>query len=111
LKSDADKELMCDIWSKYFGTEIPPEAITVCQGCLEGGGDPGCTVRSCSNEKGLVNCAHCAQFACNELKEKMNFVEQKLNDGVDIPEDDYERFIKPFLGKEYLDDIRKSLET
>lgn len=111
LKSDSDKQLMCDAWAKYFGSEIPPEAITSCEGCLEGGGDPGCTVRSCTIEKSLDNCAHCQDFACEKLKDRMNFVQDKLKDGVDVPEDEYERFIKPFLGKDYLEDIRESLES
>jgi hypothetical protein len=110
LKSDADKVSMCRAWSKYFGSEIPPEAITVCAGCLKEGGDPSCTVRPCAIEKNLENCAHCKQFACDKLKPKINFVEEKLKDGVDVPKEDYERFIKPFLGKEYLLKIRESLK-
>ena len=111
LKSDADKQQMCDAWAKYFGSEIPPEVITVCEGCLEAGGDPSCTVRPCAIEKNLDNCAHCEQFACDKLKPKINFVEEKLKDGVDVPKEDHEYFIKPFLGKEYLLKIRESLET
>jgi len=109
LKSDADKLSMCQAWAEYFGSEVPPEAITACEGCLADGGDPSCTVRPCAIERKLTNCAHCELFACDKLKEKMNFVEDKLKDGIDIPEDDYERFIKPFLGKDCLEEIRKTL--
>jgi hypothetical protein len=111
LKSEADKQGMCDAWAKYFGSEIPPEAITVCNGCLEDGGDPSCTVRPCAIAKRVENCAYCKQFACDKLKPKINFVEEKLKDGVDVPKEDRERFIKPFLGKENLLKIRESLET
>ena len=111
LKSDADKKKMCDAWAKYCGSEIPPEAISVCEGCLEDGGDPGCTVRPCAIEKYLENCAHCEQFACDKLKPKINFVEENVKDLSNIPKEDYDSFIRPFLGKDYLNDIRESLKS
>lgn len=30
-----------------------------CPGCLQGGGDPNCKVRSCAKEKGYRTCAEC----------------------------------------------------
>jgi hypothetical protein len=111
LKSDADKKQMCDAWANYFGSKVPPEAITICNGCTEGGGNPSCTVRPCAIEKNIENCAYCKQFACDKLKPRMNFVGEKLKDGVDVPKKDHERFIKPFLGKENLLKIRESLEA
>jgi hypothetical protein len=111
LKSEDDKKKMCDAWAKYLGSEIPPEAITPCTGCLAGGGDETCTVRPCANEKDLDNCAHCEQFACDKLKSKMNFVEEKVKDISNIPEEDNNLYIKPFLGKKRLLEIRESLET
>ena len=111
LKSDADKIKMCDAWTKYFGSEVPPEAITACDGCLEEGGDPNCDVRPCATEKSLDNCAHCEHFACDKLKPKMNFVEENVKDLSNIPKEDYNSFIRPFLGKDYLNDIRESLKS
>lgn len=111
LKSDADKQKMCDAWAKYLGSQIPPEAIKSCAGCLAGDGDETCSVRPCANEKNLDNCAYCEQFACDKLKARMNFIEEKVKDSSNIPEEDYNSFIKPFLGKEYLLKIRESLET
>jgi len=32
-----------------------------CPGCLEGGGDPNCKVRSCTKEKGYRTCAECSE--------------------------------------------------
>jgi len=32
-----------------------------CPGCLQGGGDPNCKVRSCAKQKGYRTCAECAE--------------------------------------------------
>ena len=32
-----------------------------CPGCLQGGGDPNCKVRSCAKQKGHRTCAECAE--------------------------------------------------
>ena len=32
-----------------------------CPGCLQGGGDPSCKVRSCTKEKGYRTCAECSE--------------------------------------------------
>jgi hypothetical protein len=33
-----------------------------CPGCLQGGGDPDCPIRSCSREKGFTSCAQCSDL-------------------------------------------------
>ena len=110
LKSDADKQRMSDAWAKYCGFEVPPEQIQRCPGCQVSGADPTCTVRPCAIEKGVENCAHCEQFGCKKLKEKMNFVEDNIKvDLSTIPEEDFHLFIKPFITKESLQEIRDSL--
>lgn len=109
IKSDDDKQRMCDAWAKYFGSKIQPEEITACAGCLQGDGDPDCDVRPCADEKHLENCAHCDLFACDKLKPRMNIVEEKVDDVSTIPEADYNLFIKPFTGKERLLKIREGL--
>ncbi|MBN1805350.1 MAG: DUF3795 domain-containing protein [Sedimentisphaerales bacterium] len=110
LKSDADKQRMSDAWEKYCGFEVPAEAIKSCAGCAAGGGDETCTVRPCATEKNLDNCAHCEQFGCDKLKQKIDFVEQNVKVKLsDIPEENYNLFIKPFISKECLNEIRKSL--
>ena len=112
LKSEADKKQMCDAWAKYLDSDIPPETITVCDGCLEGDGDPTCTVRLCAIEKDIENCAHCEQFECDKIKSKMNFVEENVKvDLSSIPKEDFNLFIKPFISKECLLEIRESLGT
>jgi len=110
LKSDDDKQRMSDAWAKYCGFQVPTEQIQSCPGCLVSGADPTCTVRPCAIEKNVENCAHCEQFACDKLKSKMNFVEQNVKvDLSNIPEEDYNLFIKPFINEECLLEIRESL--
>jgi hypothetical protein len=39
-----------------------------CPGCLQGGGDPNCKVRSCTKQKGYRTCAECSEAeACETL--------------------------------------------
>ena len=110
LKSDADKQRMSDAWAKYCGFQVPTEQIQSCPGCLVSGADPTCTVRPCAIEKDVANCAHCDQFGCEKLKAKMNFVEDNVKvDLSTIPEEDFNLFIKPFITKESLQEIRESL--
>ena len=111
ITSDADKQRMSDAWKKYCGFDVPPDVIKSCSGCLAGGGDETCTVRPCAIEKNLDNCAHCEQFACDKLKPKMNFVQENIKDPENIPKEDYDSFIKPFLGEENLLKIKELLEN
>lgn len=91
---------------------MPPETIKSCSGCSANGGDPTCTVRPCAIEKDVDNCAHCEQFGCDKLKAKINFVKENVKvDLSDIPEGDFNLFIKPFMSKECLLKIRESIET
>jgi hypothetical protein len=111
IKSDADKQRMLDAWAKYFGFQIPPEKFTACAGCAEKGGYPDCTVRPCAIEKGIENCAHCDQFACDKVSGLMNFVDEKVKDLSSVPEEDYRLFIEPFMSKERLTKIRDSAQA
>lgn len=41
-----------------------------CPGCLEGGGDPNCSIRECCRQKGYVICAECTQMIdCKRLRQ------------------------------------------
>jgi len=55
-----------------YGIELKLEDVTDCDGCLtEGGrlfsGCKECPIRDCASEKGIANCAHCEQYACEKL--------------------------------------------
>ena len=61
-------------WRKMFNApEITAESV-ICDGCLgtNGGRLSGygskCDIRACAVEQGVVNCAHCADYACDKLK-------------------------------------------
>ena len=41
----------------------------VCPGCRSGGGNPGCRIRSCCEERGLQGCALCEDAPCMEVRE------------------------------------------
>jgi len=111
LKSDNDKKKMCEAWSKYLGSNVEADMISICQGCLKGDGDPDCVVRKCAQEKNQANCAYCDDFDCDKLKSKMDLVAKSVKDPDNIPKDDYDRYIGPFLGRKHLLEIRKSLKN
>jgi len=69
--SDEERRKVAEEWSKAFGTELKPEDIN-CRGCLAQGDDifgycKICEIRLCSLERGLKNCAHCKDYACERL--------------------------------------------
>ena len=56
-----------------YGMDYASADITDCDGCrTEGGrlfsGCSKCPVRNCAREKGLENCAYCAEYACEQLE-------------------------------------------
>jgi hypothetical protein len=61
-------------WREAFNApQITADSI-VCDGCLghNGGRLSGycleCQIRACGVERGVVNCAHCADYACEKLE-------------------------------------------
>ncbi len=65
---------------EYNAPEITVSGV-ICDGCL---GPVGrkcrhcfeCGIRACSMERGLANCAHCADYACEQLLGFFGFVPQ-----------------------------------
>jgi len=110
IASDADKQRMSQALAKYFDSQIEPQDLGPCAGCLKGDGDPDCQVRACAEQKGLENCAHCEAFACEKLRARMNVVEQRVNDVESIPRADYDLYIKPYLAEQRLLRIRQRLD-
>lgn len=58
-------------WSEQFKEDIAPEAC-LCDGCLATGGRligyaSQCKIRPCAMAKTVKNCAHCADYACDDL--------------------------------------------
>ena len=85
-----------------------------CDGCLTENCekpiliDSRCKVRSCVLERNLENCAFCADYPCDNLKEKfVNPEEIVKNYGKPISDEEYGTFIKPYDNKNTLDEIKK----
>ena len=70
---------------KTYGMQCRAEDVTDCDGCpTQGGrlfsGCQKCQIRKCAREKGLENCAHCSEYACDKL-EKFFYHGGKLVEG------------------------------
>ena len=56
---------------EYNAPDITVEFV-ICDGCLDGGRKCGhcfeCEIRACGIERGVVNCAHCAEYACEKIE-------------------------------------------
>ncbi len=59
-------------WSLRYGADIKPADIN-CTGCLSDGvvfsHCTVCGIRKCASGKGVANCAHCDDYACEQLEE------------------------------------------
>jgi len=56
-----------------FGVEDATPESAMCDGCLtDSGRQIGycamCKIRACGVERGVANCAHCADYACQKLE-------------------------------------------
>ncbi len=67
-------------------------------------------MRPCVLERGLENCASCADYGCEKLQERfVVFEEVQQRFGTDIPASDRHTFIHPYENKVRLDAIRAPL--
>lgn len=108
-ENPANQQKLSDGWHTYFGLEIPPVDIC-CDGCMTDNPqliDQNCPVRPCVIEKGLDNCAQCAEYVCDKLQQRL-VVYEEIARGIsgDIPGDDYACFIRPYENKRRLDALR-----
>jgi hypothetical protein len=104
-----NRQLLSDGWHRYFGFRIPPDRIE-CDGCWSEGGrliDPECPVRPCVIARSLENCAFCADYGCDKLKERLVEYEA-IAAGVDdpIPAQDRACFLAPYENQARLERIR-----
>ena len=68
---DEKREETAAQWSTKYNADIKPEDIN-CDGCLTTTGrvighGMVCEIRKCGQEKGIVNCAYCEEYVCEEL--------------------------------------------
>jgi len=59
-----------ELWTRLYNTNVRVEDVW-CDGCIVEGKKCAhcgeCKIRACAREKGVANCAHCADYACQEL--------------------------------------------
>jgi hypothetical protein len=65
---------------EYNAPNITVESV-ICDGCLDGGRKCGhcaeCDMRACGVERGVANCAHCADYStCDKMQRFFGFVPQ-----------------------------------
>ena len=70
---DEARKKTAEEWSKMFNAEIKPEHIN-CEGCHAKTGVlfthcTVCEIRKCGLTKDIANCAHCADYSCQKLKD------------------------------------------
>lgn len=75
---DEKRAKVARLWSKEFKSDIKPEDIN-CAGCLSDSENlfnysKTCEIRKCGKDKGVVNCAHCNDYACEKLEKLFNMV-------------------------------------
>jgi hypothetical protein len=62
---------------EYNAPHITVESV-ICDGCLDGGRKCShcseCEIRACGVARGVVNCAHCPDYACDKLEAFFGFV-------------------------------------
>jgi hypothetical protein len=65
-------------WSKAYNADLKPESIN-CMSCLSEDGPvfhhcTVCEIRKCGMAKGVPNCAHCDEYACEKLTALLEMV-------------------------------------
>jgi hypothetical protein len=68
---DEKRRQTAEEWSKAYNADLKPENIN-CMSCLSAEGPvfhhcTQCEIRSCGMARGVENCAHCADYACDNL--------------------------------------------
>jgi len=66
-------------WREEFNAPNMAVEYVICDGCLASDGRLGghcleCDIRACGVERGVANCAHCADYACAKLEGFFGFV-------------------------------------
>jgi hypothetical protein len=75
-------------WREQFEEPDITADSVVCDGCLGEGRHSGycsiCAIRACAMERGVVNCGHCADYACEQLDSFLTHVPEArdLLDGI-----------------------------
>lgn len=105
IENPANQNILSDGWYKYFGFRIPPEEI-ICDGCMSEKPkliDTRCPVRPCVIGRRIKNCSECPEMICEKLAERLVVYEEMIEKmGELIPDEDYQRFIRPYENRKRL---------
>ena len=108
------RQWVSDGWFTHYGFRIPPEDI-YCDGCRADNSsnpkriDTDCPVRPCVIEKGLDNCAQCADCVCDRLRERLVDANEVLKRAQGpVPQADRDAFIRPYDNARRLAEMRRT---
>ncbi|MBD3285102.1 DUF3795 domain-containing protein [candidate division WOR-3 bacterium] len=117
LKTTQDR-LHCSAgWEKYLGFRLKPDSLVVCDGCqFQDDEKPSryinCKTRKCAVYNGVLTCAHCSSYPCEDLPaESVSRESSEKRIGGEMSDEDYARFVEPYEGRKFLDQIRSSLTS
>ena len=72
----AGLERLAAKWRREYNAPDMTAANVMCDGCLVGerlnSYGSMCPIRACGSERGVANCAHCADYACANLQQFFN---------------------------------------
>ena len=74
----AELERVAALWrEEYNAPHITVESV-ICDGCIVDGRKCGhwfeCEIRACAMERGVINCAYCADYGCQIIEGFFGFV-------------------------------------
>jgi hypothetical protein len=82
------RKAVAEEWTKKYKHDFKPEDIN-CVGCIVTDGKHVghcgmCQIRKCGQEKGVINCAYCSDYICDELGKFFKMVPacKKTLDGI-----------------------------
>jgi hypothetical protein len=104
IKSEQDRKIVDEGWKKYHKTKGWVYIQPYCDGCFASEDlKPlwsGCHIRKCAIQNSVTYCGYCADFPCNRVTQLHDHMENLAERARLIGnEDDYNKFIEPFLGK------------
>ena len=105
IKSEQDRKMVDEGWKKYHKTNGWVYVQPYCDGCFASEDlEPlwaNCHIRKCTIQNKVKYCGYCADFPCNRVAQLHNHMDNLAERAKVIGnEDDYKKFIEPFLGKE-----------
>jgi hypothetical protein len=109
-----EREALSAAWKKYLDLELSPLDIH-CPGgpcCAVGLGlvHEGCHYKECTAAHGVEHCGQCPDYPCARFGEgrKMSENDMRENLGVRFELEEYEKYVKAFDHKTWVDEYRKS---